>query len=119
MVHHPERRETDIRSISEAYGRTWCWNNNKEAKEEINAWLTHKTVGTLNVRVYSREENKMNQILFTDVVAQIASIEGGGTTRTYHPIPTRLGQVALAHHMYVSTSIFDLITLRLKECAAS
>lgn len=116
-----EKREADIRGMSESYGRTWCWNNMKRAKTDIfNALLGVAPVGDpLKVRVYDRANNAMREACFLDVVKEVRDLKGEGILPMHHPNPTRFGQVALTSSMYVSTNIFDFIVLTLQEAQAN
>jgi hypothetical protein len=109
------RSETTIRTISERYGRNWCWDNGVAALKEMAAFRTERKPGELQLRVYSRPTNSVRIVPFTDLLERIMNLEGGGAQREHHPLPTRFGQIPVVDDMHVSTSIFDWVVLRFRE----
>lgn len=99
-------REENIRHHSEQYGLSWCANNASKVVEALKAWRNAEEATSLTMRVYNREDNKMEERDVAHVFAMIHVDEKGRPMRL---APTAFGQVILAPTMYISTVIYHMI----------
>lgn len=99
-------REEKIRTHSEQYGLSWCAANASTVVAALRGWRSAEPAPDLKLRVYNREENRMEERSIVDVFSMVHLDEKGCPMRL---APTAFGQVVLAPTMHVSTVVYHML----------